>query len=538
MRPTLARVRTLPLLTRTGLLILGSWGAGSQFAFAQPAIAGSVTDASGGAVPGVTIEAASPALIEKTRTTITDPSGRYRIEHLRPGTYEVRFSLPGWRTHEVSGIELTGSRTVRADAVLALGRLTSDVVVFARAIDVRGTQREVSLTGETVGALPTARTYNALLALVPGVVTSTNDVVMEAATTSFPIHGGRATEGRLVLDGLTIGSPPSGNSGTSYATQVPYAQEVIFTTSSVSGETETGGLVMQLIPQSGGNTTRGSLFASGSGMRFQGDNLTPALEEQGIRASPFSKVYDVSAMLGGPIVRNRVWYFVSGHSGGSRKQSTNVHYNLNAGDPSRWLYAPDLERRAYSDRTFESLNARLTWQADRRNRLGVFWDAQALCRRCTGATPGLSEPQRVSPEAVGVLGRRLDVVQATWSSAVKNTMLVDAAFGSTFFGVGNFERRPNPTRSLIRVIEQCGRGCPANGNIPGLTYRSQDFSDAHTGSYSWKAATAFVTGTRSLKVGYQHTVMIDDRTWMTNDQNLTYWFNDGVPDRLTQSISP
>ena len=179
----------------------------------------------------------------------------------------------------------------------------------------------------------------------------------------------------------------------------------------------------------------------------------------------------MSAMLGGPIVSNRVWYLVSGHTGGSRKESTNVYYNLNAGDASRWLYAPNLERRAYSDRTFESLNARVTSQAGRHNRLGVFWDAQALCRRCTGATPGLSEPQRVSPEAVGVLGRRLDVVQATWSSAIKNTMLVDAAFGSTFFGVGNFERRPNPTRSLIRVIEQCGRGCPANGNIPGLTYR-------------------------------------------------------------------
>ena len=239
-----SRVRTLPLLTRTGLLILGSWGAAPESAFAQAAIAGSVTDASGGAVPGVTVEAESPALIEKTRTTVTDHSGRYRIENLRPGTYGVRFSLPGWQPHEVSGIELTGSRTVRADAVLALDRLTSDVTVFARAIDVGGTHREVSLSGETVGLLPTARTYNALLVLVPGVVTNTNDVVMEAATTSFPIHGGRATEGRLLLDGLTIGSPPSGNSAASYATQAPYAQEVVFTTSSVSGETETGGLVI------------------------------------------------------------------------------------------------------------------------------------------------------------------------------------------------------------------------------------------------------------------------------------------------------
>ena len=524
--------------TKASLFVLGSWGAAADVAFAQAAITGSVRDASGAVMPDVIVEARSPALIEKSRTTLTDDSGRYRIEDLRPGIYRVRFSRQGWQPYEATGIELVGSRTVRIDAMLVLDGLTSDVDVFARAIDVHGTHREISLSGETVRLLPTARTYNALLVLVPGVVTSTNDIVMEAATTSFPIHGGRATEGRLELDGLTVGSPPSGNSATTYALMVAYAQEVTFTTSSVLGETETGGLVMRIVPRSGGNTTRGSLFASGSGSRLQDDNLTTTLREQGIRVAPFSKVYDVSAVLGGPVVKDRLWYVAGGHVGGSRRDSTNVYDNLNAADASRWLYAPDLDRRAYSDRMFESANARVTWQVSPRNRLGAFWDVQALCRTCTGATPGLSEPQRVSPEAVGVLGRRLDVVQVTWWSPISSRIAVDAAFGSTSFGVGNFEREPNPTRSLIRVMEQCATGCAANGNIPGLVYRSQDFSDAHTGSYTWKASSALVTGTHSVKLGYQHTFMIDDRTWMTNDQNLTYRFNNGAPNQLTQSISP
>ena len=111
-------------------------------------------------------------------------------------------------------------------------------------------------------------------------------------------------------------------------------------------------------------------------------------------------------------------------------------------------------------------------------------------------------------------------------------------YGGTFFGVGNFEREPNPTRDLIRVAEQCASGCPANGNIPGLVYRSQDFSVAHTGSYLWKGSLSYVTGTHSVKIGYQHTLMTDDRTWMTNNQNLTYRVNNGVPNQLTQSISP
>jgi hypothetical protein len=249
-------------------------------------------------------------------------------------------------------------------------------------------------------------------------------------------------------------------------------------------------------------------------------------------------VYDISAAVGGPIVTDRLWYFVNAHLGGSKKESPNVFYNLNAANPSQWLYAPDFSQRAYSDRAFENASARLTWQVTPRHRISGFWDTQQLCRTCTGATPGLSEPARVSPEAVGVLGRPLNVAQATWSSPLTNRLLVDAGFGATFFGVGNFERQPNPTRGLIRMTEQCANGCAANGNIPGLVYRSQDFSVAHTGSYLWKATLTYLRGAHSLRAGYQHTFMTDDRTWMTNDQNLAYRVNNGVPNQLTQSISP
>ncbi len=173
-----------------------------------------------------------------------------------------------------------------------------------------------------------------------------------------------------------------------------------------------------------------------------------------------------------------------------------------------------------------------------RHKVTGFWDVQSLCRTCTGATAGLQEPSRVSPEAVGVIGRRLDVTQATWSSPITNRLLVEAGYSGIYFGVGNFEREPNPTRDLIRVAEQCASGCAANGNIPGLVYRSQDFSVAHSGSYLWKGSVAYVTGTHSLKIGYQHTLMTDDRTWFTNNQQLSYRFNNGEPNQLTQSISP
>jgi Carboxypeptidase regulatory-like domain len=512
-------------------------------ASAQGAIAGSVKNVNGAAMAGVQVEATSPSLIERNRTTVTDMTGRYRIEDLRPGRYTVRFTLKGWTPVERTGVELTGTLTATVDAELTVGPLTDTVTVTAElpVVDVHSARQEVTLSGDVVRSIPTVRTYNALVPLIPGVLTNVNDTITgpSATSTSFPIHGGRANEGRLSLDGLTIGSAPSGNSAASYVVDVGNAQEVTFTTAGGLGESETAGLVMNIVPKSGGNTTHGSLFASGTGSTFQSSNLTSELEAQGLAAAtPLTKVYDFWGTLGGPIVRDRIWYFVNAHTGGSTRESATVHYNLNAGDPGRWLYAPDLGRREYSDRTFDNASGRITWQATPRNRISAFWDQQSLCRNCTGATPGLAEPQQVSPEAVGVLGRPLTVTQATWWSPLTSHVIVEAGYGGTFFGAGNFERVPNPTRDLIRVAEQCASGCAANGNLPGLVYRSQDFSVAHAGSYLWKGSLSYVTGTHNLKVGYQHALMTDDRTWMTNDQNLTYRVDNGVPNQLTESISP
>ena len=297
---------------------------------------------------------------------------------------------------------------------------------------------------------------------------------------------------------------------------------------------------MNIVSKSGGNSRHGSFFASGTGGTLQSDNVTPLLKSQGVTAAgaahrglrPLGHLWRADRAR---IASGTSSTATAAAAGATTRTSTTTS---NAGDPSKWLYAPDPSRREYSDRTFEDGGGRLTWQMTPRQKISALVDLQSLCRTCTGATPGLAEPQRVSPEAVGVLGRPLSVSQVTWSSPRTNRLLLDAGFGSTYFGVGNFERDPNPTRDLIRVSEQCASGCAANGNIPGLVYRSQDFSVAYTGSYLWKATLSYVTGTHSLKVGYQHTLMTDDRTWMTNDQNLTYRLNNGVPNQLTESISP
>ena len=511
-------------------------------ALAQAVIAGTVKDPSGAVLPGVTVEATSPVLIEKVRTAVSDGTGQYRIEDLRPGTYTVTFTLAGFNTFKREGVELTGTFTATINAELKVGSLAETITVTGESpvVDVQNAKREMTLSNDVVKAIPTVRSYNAMVSVVPGVITNLNDVVTGTVTTQFPIHGGRNNEGRLTVDGLNIGNPPGGNQPPSYIADVGNAEEVSFTTSGGLGESETAGLVMNIVPKTGGNTIHGSVFFSGSGEKLQSDNFNDTLRSAGLVApTPLTRVYDLNGAGGGPIKKDRVWYFVNARTQGSTRTIANVYYNLNAGDPTKWTYAPDTSRPAFQDRTSENVSGRVTWQVTTRNKIGAFWDEQANCRNCEGLTTGITDPPRVSPEARGVGATKpLRVPQVTWSSPVTSRLLLDAGFGGVYYGWGNFERNPNPTRDLIGVVEQCAAGCAANGGIPGLVYRSQDFGLNFAGSYSWRASASYVTGRRSLKIGYQGTLMIDDRTWTTNNQSLTYRFNNGTPNQLTQSISP
>jgi hypothetical protein len=190
-------------------------------------------------------------------------------------------------------------------------------------------------------------------------------------------------------------------------------------------------------------------------------------------------VYDLSAAIGGPIARDRVWFFANARTQGSTRIIANLYYNNNAGDPARWTYLPDFAREVYSDRTWENISGRVTWQMTATNKTTGFWDEQVACRECSGTSftggggAGLTSPESVGPNPT----KPLRVQQVAWSSPVTNRLLLDAGFGTTYYGWGNFERPGNDTRDLVRVVEQCAGGCPANGNLPGLVYRSQDWNE-------------------------------------------------------------
>jgi len=508
-------------------------------ALAQAVITGTVKDTSAAVLPGVTVEASSPTLIEKVRTGVSDGNGVYRIEDLRPGTYTVTFTLPGFKTYKREGIVLTGTFTASVDADMAVGGVEETVTVTGESpiVDVQSAGHEQTLSNDVLKSIPTVRSYNGMVVVVPGVVTNLNDTVTGTATTQFPIHGGRNNEGRMTIDGLNVGNPPGGNQPPAYVADVGNAEEVTFSTSGGLGENETGGLTMNIVPKTGGNKISGSVFFSGTNEHLMSENTK---DIPGLAApTPFKKIYDLNGSFGGPIKQDKIWYFINARTQGSKRINANQFYNLNAGKADQWLYAPDFSRPGFSDRTWENVSGRVTWQANAKNKISGFWDEQATCRKCEGQTSGITDPARLSPEAGSVGATKpLRVMQATWSSPITSRLLLDAGFGGVYYGWGSFERDPNPTHDLTRVVEQCATGCAANGNIPGLAYRSQDFNTNNTGSFGWKANVAYVTGSHSMKFGYQGTWMVDKRSWETNSTELAYRVNNGVPNQLTQTLTP
>jgi hypothetical protein len=532
-------IRTLILLVVAAVLPSGAW--------AQVTLAGTVKDVSGAVLPGVTVEASSPVLIEKTRAATTDATGQYRIESLRPGTYSVKFTLAGFSILKRDDVALSGTGVVKIDADLKVGGVEETVNVTGETpvVDVQSTRREVTLDNETMRNLPSVRSYSYLLTTVPGLQTNNNNVNAGPVFAIFPIHGGRGVESRLTVDGLNISNPPGGNQPSNYVADIGNAAEVTMTTSGGLGESETAGLTINVVPKQGGNTMSGLLFASGFSNRMQASNYTPELAARGVlQPNPVYHVYDVNVAAGGPIVKDKLWYYMSVREQGQRQNTLNVYYNQTAGDPNAWTYVPILSQPAYSDRTWENYTPRITWQASQRNKFSFVWDEQPICRKCTGTTSLSGSPSpTTSPEADG-LGEfnPQRVQQARWTSTVTNKLLLEAGIGTSYYQWGGRERDPNPTENLVRVFNIGQVIVPATATTPAITgnffYRSQNWLVNKTNGMNWTGSASYVTGSHAMKFGYQGYWWRDDREMHVNAQDVQYTFIGGVPSSITEYVNP
>jgi hypothetical protein len=250
-------------------------------------------------------------------------------------------------------------------------------------------------------------------------------------------------------------------------------------------------------------------------------------------------VYDVNGAVGGPILKDKLWFYMSVREQGSRRNILNVYYNNSAGDATKWDYSPDFSRPAIYDRQYENYTPRFTWQASKKNKFTFSWDEQPVCRTCSGTASFSGSPSSTTaPEADGhgeFSPQRVHT--ARWTNPLTNRLLLEAGVGTTYYQWGDRELDPNPTRNLIRVTETQAVINP-QGTVGQMTYRSQNWLLNQTRGSNWFLNASYVTGAHSLKFGYQGNWWRDDREIHANTQDLAYTFTRGIPNTITEYANP
>jgi hypothetical protein len=505
--------------------------------FAQASIAGVVRDTSGAVLPGVTVEAASPALIEKVRTAVTDATGQYRITDLRPGTYTVTFTLPGFSTVKRDGVAIGGEGSFQVNADLRVGALEETITVTGEAptVDIQNVRTQAVLDKEVLSNLPSTRNYQSLHVLIPGVTIAANsqDVGGTRGSLSFfSAHGSFVRDSDTLMGGMSISDQAVGGGRSMYVPSTGETAEVTVTTSGGLAEQQKSGVYVNMVPREGGNTFGGNLYLSGANESMQSNNVNDELRARGLTTPPgLRSVWDYEGLFGGPIMRDRLWFLSKLRYNGFDNWTPGMYVNKNAGDPTKWNYEPDLSKPAHNDKYWLGASTRLTYQATPRNKFGVYYEDQIACDNCGEFAGGSSS---TSPEAAGrSYSHPNNLGQISWNSPVTNRLLLDA--GYTLHQLRWSTTRVSPdfpdTRNLIRVQEQAGA-------IPGITYRGFGGTQSHwIGNHVWRAAASYITGAHSMKFG------LDGGFWdMTfgddTAQKITYRLRDGIPNQLTMQAYP
>jgi len=513
-------------------------------------LSGVVTDATGAVIPGVTIEAASPALIEGARSATTDSSGRYSITELRPGTYTVTFSLAGFSTVKREGIELTAAFAGNVNAQMRVGSLEDTVTVSGETpvVDVQNVVKQRLVSAEVIEAVPTGKSWSQLGVTTVGVSSSLADVGGSAGENQNPMvaHGGAAGDKIIDMEGLRLGLLGAGGAyaSTGVSSNDASTQEISYEIGAISAETTGGGVRVNIIPKDGGNRFSGSIFGNFANESMTNDNFTGVQRFQlaGVHAPDrVKKIYDTSLALGGPIQKDKIWFFTAHRQWGFQNLKSDAYYEVNPLD-YRWDYAPgglvpDPSRQGVDDQRLQSHNLRLTWQIDSKNKLSAYYDYQPRCTchwQVSATRAGeASFIQNLPLNWQGTI---------TYTSAISDKLLVSAGFGNMSARWTQLAQTDGvPIDPATGMPSSYGYGIQDVGynvvyRAPATTPNGTNFSATH----SYRASLSYVTGSHSAKFGFGLiNGPLEIPTWMYAPANDSYLvFNAGVPVALVRYATP
>jgi hypothetical protein len=511
-------------------------------AHAQATLAGTLRDTSGAVLPGATVEAGSNVLIEGVRTAVTDSTGQYRILALPPGVYRVTFTLPGFAVVVRQGVEMTGTGTITINAEMRVSDLQETITVTGETpvVDVRSTRREAVLSAEVVAALPASRGVGNLLMAVPGISLQIVNSGADPRMTMFTARGGNGNEGTVQIDGMNVGAVFNGGGTSEFGYDTAAAQEVVVTIGGATGEADRGAPSINLIPKSGGNTFSGSVFANYAGSWSQGSHSNVSFENPELY-----KQWDASYAMGGPIVRDKLWFFGTLKSRGQQTAVSNLRANANM-DNEAWEYVPNDAIRGRAANSKKIGQVRLTTQATPRHKFSAFIDWQGACEGSSLKTGGgclergddwialgsASGFAPASPEAAGNWNDRERILQGNYSAPVTNRLLLEAGISQLTSKWGG-QVPYGAYTDKIPVTEQSANAL-TRVPIANFIYRglgtSPTLEQFHN---SYRASASYVTGAHNLKFGYQGAYLVHYQWTNAYGPQLSYRFNNGIPNQVT-----
>lgn len=464
-------------------------------------IAGVVRDTSGAVMPGVTVEAASPALIEKVRSVVTDNQGLYRIVDLRPGSYTVTFTLPGFSTFKREGIELTTSFTAQVNAELTVGTLEETVTVSGETpvVDIQNSRQQTTITRTTLDAIPTTKRIGQYASIIPG-ATYTNPTFQDVGGNQgeggqFGLHGQRGGDLSTNVEGLNQNQQALGV----FSFNSQALQEVVIETGGMSAEAMTGGVQVNIVSKDGGNRFSGTLSTTYTGPKLQMGNLNDALRARGLTTDiSIRKSYDRGGALGGPIKKDKLWFFTAHRWWGASRYIQGSYFNKVQGT---LFYEPDLDRVSHNNEYFQDHSLRLTWQVAQKHKIVGAFSHQNNCS-CPFGLTGVGGVNAVKPapesRAPHVYNPQY-LPLVSWTYPATNRLLFEAGQSALVLNEDS-RRQPGVGPNDIRVTDvalNIAYGSDANNNTWSGSYTRRFVT-----KYNSRFAASYITGSHAFKTGF------------------------------------
>jgi hypothetical protein len=453
-------------------------------AHAQSGITGVVKDTTGAAMPGVTVEASSDVLIEKVRSVVTNEVGAYQIFDLRPGTYTVTFSLPGFTTFKRDGVILPSGFTATINADLKIGEVAETITVTGESpvVDVTSAAHTAVLDREAIDAIPTGRSIQGMGQLVVGINLNLPDTGGARAMqqTYMSTHGMSSANNTVLVDGMMVNGLQSDGSVQSYFNDAMNA-EVSYQTSAMGAETSSGGVRLNMIPREGGNRWSGDFKAAFRPGDWQASNLTDRHKARSLTAgNATDRIIDYTGALGGPIKKDKLWIFTSARYFSVNNFIANTFFD----DGSQGI----------DDQFIKSGLARLTWQLSPRNKISGYFDEVDKYR-------GHDMQSNYDPETAATVWNSpaYHTTSIKWTSPMSSRLFLEAGWSS------NLEYYTNEYQVGIEkargTTEWFANAAHNELDLGGYTKAGPTNTTESPSAYYWMGSATYVVGDHTFKAG-------------------------------------